>query len=92
MPFKEGHERFVARFDPDSGLLHWLESMRYKGTTGKKVLWLNESREYRSIGGQLTLAVGAATWIDDGKPWAVFTVEEIIYNTDVSQYVRAKGL
>lgn len=33
-----------------------------------------------------------STWMDDGKPWAVFTVEEIIYNTEVSQYVQAKGL
>ncbi len=92
VPFREGSERYVARFDPDSGLLRWLESMRYKGTTGKKVLWLNESLEYKPLGGYLLPTVGAATWIDDGKPWAVFTVEEIVYNTDVSQYVRAKGL
>ncbi len=92
VPFQDGRERYVARFDPESGLLRWLESMRYKGNTGKKVLWLNEILDYQLLGGYLVPRVGAATWIDDGKPWAVFTVEEIIYNTDVGQYVRAKGL
>jgi hypothetical protein len=92
VPFEDGSERYVVRFDPDTGLLRWLESMRYKGVTGKKVLWLNESLEYKPLGGYLVPTVGAATWMDDGKPWAVFTVEEIVYNTDVSQYVRAKGL
>ena len=35
---------------------------------------------------------GAATWMNDGKPWAVFMVEDIVYNVDVKDYVRASGL
>ena len=37
-------------------------------------------------------AIGAVTWFDDGTPWAVFTVEDLVYNVDVREYVRAKGL
>ena len=92
VPFEDSYERYVVRFDPNTGLIEWLESMRYKGDTGRKVLWLNQTLEYRTISGQKIGAVGAATWVDDGKPWAVFTVEEITLNSDVSQYVRAKGL
>lgn len=91
VPFGRAFERFVVRFDPDTGLVRWLESMRYKAA-GQKVLWLNQSLEYRSIDGYLLGAVGTATWIDDGRPWAVFTVENVVYNADVDASVRAKGL
>jgi hypothetical protein len=43
------------------------------------------------LNGQLTSITGAAIWMDDGKPWAVFTVEDTAFNVDVSQYIRAKG-
>jgi hypothetical protein len=91
VPFEEGLERYLVRFDPDTHLIHWFESMRYKGAGSKKVLWLNEAKEYRTVNGQLLPAVSAAIWIDDGKPWAVFTVEDIVLNTDVNDYLRAKG-
>ena len=35
-------------------------------------------------GGQAVPDQGAAIWMDDGKPWATFTVEDIVYNTDVA--------
>jgi hypothetical protein len=34
---------------------------------------------------------GAATWFDDGRPWAVFNAENVVYNVDVGEYIRAKG-
>jgi hypothetical protein len=33
--------------------------------------------------------VGFATWLDQGTPWAVFTLESVVYNTDVSEHIRA---
>jgi hypothetical protein len=92
VPFGEEQQQFVARFDPDSGLLKILESMRYqKSTSLQKILWLNESLEYRTINGYTFGAVGSATWLNEGTPWAVFTVDDIVYNVDVTQYVRANG-
>ena len=58
---------------------------------GKKILWLNENLDYCTINGYTFGAVGSATWINEGTRWAVFTVEDIVYNVDVSEYVRAKG-
>lgn len=92
VPFGDKQERFVVRFDPGTGLISWTESMRYHGQESlSKTLWLNQS-EWGTRDGKPFLVNGAATWMDDGKPWAVFTVEEVIYNTDVKEYVRAKGL
>jgi hypothetical protein len=48
--------------------------------------------EWREIGGVLSLAVGAVTWFDQGKPWAVFSVEDIVYNVEVSETLRASGV
>jgi hypothetical protein len=36
--------------------------------------------------------VGALSWFDDGKPWAVFDAEEVIYNVDMDTYLRSRGL
>jgi hypothetical protein len=92
VPFGEVEETFVARFDPQTGMLRFLEAMRYKDAADEaKTLWINETREWRGIHGKTTLAVGAVTWFDEGTPWAVFTVEEVVYNANVSAYIRAAG-
>ena len=32
------------------------------------------------------------TWEDQGQPWISLEVEEAVYNVDVDEYIRAKGL
>ena len=92
VPFGEDEETFVVRFDPQTGMLRFLEAMRYRDAADEaKILWIDENREWRDIDGHTTMAVGAATWFDEGTPWAVFTVEEVVFNADVSEYVRAAG-
>jgi hypothetical protein len=29
--------------------------------------------------------------MDEGIPWAVFSVDEVVYNVDVGKYIRVKG-
>jgi hypothetical protein len=92
VPFGEQEQRFVARFDPETGMLRLLESMRYKGTDNEsKILWITEALEWRVIDGNTIPTVSTATWLDEGTPWAVFTLEEIRYNVDVEDYIQAKG-
>ena len=92
VPFGEVEETFVARFDAQTGMLRFLEAMRYKDAADEtKTLWINEGREWQDIDGYTTLGVGAVTWFDEGTPWAVFTVEEVVYNADVNEYIRAAG-
>jgi hypothetical protein len=40
VPFGDSEERFLLRFGADGGM-KYLESMRYKGGEGEKVLWIN---------------------------------------------------
>lgn len=86
VPFGDEEQTFVARFDPASGRLRVLESMRYKDSkSAAKTLWINESSNWQTLGGYEIPATGAVTWFDQGKPWAMFTVEDIALNVDVAE-------
>jgi hypothetical protein len=92
VPYGEAQQRFVVRFDPESGLPRLFEAMRYKDAASEtKTLWLNEALEWGPVHGNTTLLTGSATWLDEGTPWAVFRVEDVAYNVDVQDYIRAKG-
>lgn len=92
VPFGEGTQHFVARFDPETGMLRLLESMRYRGTDSEeKTLWINEALRWDTIDEYTIPTVGAVTWFDEGTPWAVFTVEDVRYNVEVDEYIQAKG-
>jgi hypothetical protein len=87
VPYQDGEESFVVRFNPQTGLVDLMEAMRYKakGDTSK-VLWLTNETQ---VEGQPR--VSYATWLDQGKPWASFTLEEIQFNLDVSEFIQARG-
>jgi hypothetical protein len=92
VPFEDAEERFVVRFDPDTGLNTYLESMRYHGPEStSKTLWLNESIAWMVVDGFPRSKTGAAIWLDQREPWAFFTVEDIVYNIEVQEYLRQKG-
>jgi hypothetical protein len=93
VPFNDGEDHFIVRFNPDTGLVDWFESMRYQNQASpQKVMWLNKSVEWGELNGVPTNRVGSAIWMDDGKPWAVFHVEDIRLNVDVAESLRARGL
>jgi hypothetical protein len=93
VPFAESSERFLVRFDPETGLITMLESMRYREASHeRKILWLNDVLEWGKVNGYMLPRRAALTWFDQGRPWANFTVEDVVYNADVKDYVRAKGL
>ncbi len=82
VPTAAGTDTFVMRFDPGTGWPHLLESMRYRGTEERKTLWLCELRDWRPVSGQKMAETGVVTWADQGRPWASFTVEEVVYNAN----------
>jgi hypothetical protein len=93
VPFEDMEENFVMRFNSETGLLDSMEAMRYRdsGPQAKKILWITRNIPSNKIEGTQLDTVGTATWLDQGIPWATFTVEEVNYNVDVSKYIRQKG-
>lgn len=90
-PRSSGHDAFIVRFDPRDGRLTMLESMRYKAGHSHQTLWINEAGPVRVINGHRVPHTGAVTWMDEMRPWAVFTVESVVYNADVQAYLRQRG-
>ena len=93
VPFEGKEESFVMRFNPETGLLDSMEAMRFRdsGPQAKKILWITRNVEGKKIEGTKLDAVGTATWLDQGIPWATFTLEAVSYNVEVSEYIRHKG-
>jgi hypothetical protein len=92
VPFEAQTEQFVVRFDPQSGWLHLMESMRFKGEESeRKTLWLNQVLQWDVSGEKPVPVTTAITWLDEGTPWAVLTTEQVVYNLDVSESIRVKG-
>lgn len=92
VPFEDGEQTFVVRFDPESGMLDQLEAMRYKGEESQsKTLWIPQVLEWEAVNGTPTMSRASITWFDEGTPWVVFDVDEILLNVDVQEYIRARG-
>jgi len=91
VPFGEEEERFLVGFDPETGMLTQLESMRFKETnSNEKTKWLIEAMGFKTINDYLIPSVGAVTWGDEESPWATFVVENIVYNVDIHRYLKSE--
>jgi hypothetical protein len=93
VPFGEGEDSFVVRFDAVTGLVRWAEALRYRSVSDEsKIPWRLEVLGWERFHGMLVPSPAAATWQDQGKPWLVTTLEEIALNVDVTEYIRARGI
>lgn len=85
-------ENFVVRFNPQTGLIDMMEAMRYRSPNDTaKILWITRTEEGNNIPGSELSGTGSATWLDQGKPWAMFSLEDVVYNVDVSEYIQQRG-
>ncbi len=93
VPFEDQVGNFVVRFDPQTGLIKTMEAMRYReaGEGKTKILWITRNEPGAFLPGIKISAIGSVTWLDQGGPWAIFTIEEAVFNADVSEYIRKRG-
>jgi hypothetical protein len=92
VPFEEEPEIFVVRFNSETGLTDSMEAMRFRSPGDRqKILWITRNEDGQKINGSELSAVGSAIWLDQGKPWATFILEDIVYNVGVSAYIRQRG-
>lgn len=93
VPYEADEENFVVRFDPQTNLIDLMEAMRYRdvGEGKPKILWIARNEPGPTLPELPLLATGSATWLDQGRPWAVMTLETVVLNADVSGYIRAQG-
>jgi hypothetical protein len=93
VPFDGEEDSFTVFFDAETGLVQRLEAMRYREATDKeKILWRYEPLAWAEFHGLLIPSSSTVTWADEGTPWLVVNVEDVTYNVDVGEYIRAEGL
>lgn len=92
VPFDTGEDTFTVYFNPETGLIASMEAMRYKeATSAEKILWQLDILAWDHYQGLLTPSRSTVTWADEGSPWLVIELDDIIYNADVKEYIRAEG-
>lgn len=92
VPFEGMEERITVLFNPQTGLLQAMQSMRYKESNSPhNLLWTNAVLKWENLDGYLIPVDTSVTWSDEVTPWAVFAVEEIVYNANVNGYIRMMG-
>lgn len=92
VPYGNEQQRFVVRFDPQTGLCCYMEAMRYREETeNTSFLWIPEAVSWRQFNGYLLPDVNQVTWFDQRQPWAKFIVEDVVCNADLGEYIRQDG-
>jgi hypothetical protein len=91
-PFGKGGDTFTVTFDSQTGLLLRMEAMRYREAKDEaKIPWRNEPLGWQTFHGIKIPSPASVTWLDEGTPWSVWTIENMAYNVDVSEYIGARG-
>jgi hypothetical protein len=92
VPFGEDEDTFTVTFEPETGLIQSMEALRYREATDEaKIPWVLEPLEWGTFHGLTIPSLSSVTWQDEGTPWLVIEVEELVYNVDVDDYIRARG-
>ena len=93
VPFGDEEDTFTVSFDPETGLIRMMEAMRYREATDEeKIPWRLEPLGWQTFHGMMIPSPATVTWLDEGTPWLVVTIGDVVYNVDVADYIRDKGL
>ena len=93
VPYEDREDNFIVRFNPQTGLIDMMEAMRYRdlGQGSPKILWIAQNETSQAEAGASIQPSGSVMWLAQGKPWAYFNLEELVFNVDVSTYIRERG-
>jgi hypothetical protein len=85
-------ESFTVAFSQTTGLLQSLTAMRYKTPQAQsKTPWRIDICGWECFRGVRVPSPVEIMWLDDGKPWFVMKLEDIVYNVDVSRSLTTSG-
>jgi Family of unknown function (DUF6544) len=93
VPFGDQTDSITLIFDPISGLLRQIEALRWRDEkSAEKIRWINQIQGWKTFHGLKLPSPTAIIWQDQGFAWFTPEVEDVVYNVDVSTYIRGQGL
>jgi hypothetical protein len=92
VPFEGEEDEFMVYFNEKTGLVDWMEAMRWKNAgDDEKTRWQAQALEWGTVRGWQMPTLFAAQWMDENSPWLVATIEDVTLNVDLSQYINNTG-
>jgi len=91
VPFGDGEQVFTVTFDAQTGSMTRVETMRYRDERAGVIRWWGEMIQGESQNGQTAPTYLEVTWEDEDTPWLNYQIEDTVFNTDVSKYIRQTG-
>lgn len=84
VPFRDDEEVITVGFDPGTGLLRRMWSMRFKGERdAERTPWLNEVVAWGEVDGHPAPLQAEVAWADERGSWARLRTEAIVLNADL---------
>lgn len=91
IPDAAPEEVFTVHFDPQTGLISEMRSMRYQNPDStERTLWINRMLAWRDFDGVMIPNEAKLQWAD-AAPWATWHVEAVLLNVDVSERMARFG-
>jgi hypothetical protein len=91
LPGLEDAEAFIVRFDPQTGLMTEVETLRYQSEeNAERWRWFNRILAWAVVDGQRVPVRSQTQWRDD-TPWATWDIENVALNVDVSTRLAQFG-
>lgn len=87
VPSGEGSDSFTVSFDADTGLIAWMEALRFKDEESGMVMWRVTPHGWMEVGGVKVPAATSLTWADEDGPWLAAEYDAVMLNGEVERYV-----
>lgn len=93
VPQADGPDQLVAWFDPETGLLDRFEAMRWRDSGDSEPLrWVCRNHAWTRFAGIGVPAVSSVQWGDQSQPWLRMSIDDLVWNADVADYLRGSGV
>ena len=87
VPFGDDEQEFTILFDPKTGAMTRMETLRYRDEKLGMLRWWGEMSQAKGSPPMLM----KVTWEDEGTPWLVVNLEEMVFNPTIDEYIRQRG-
>ncbi len=92
VPFHGEFDSFIVYFNPETGLVDYMETMRWKNAGDlEKSRWQAQALAWGEVEGWLMPVRFAAQWMDEKSPWLIADIEDVVWNVDISHYIQDIG-
>jgi hypothetical protein len=85
IPLGESEQMFTCEFDPETGNLVYMETLRHRDEKSGLLNWRVDLEDGKGH------PINMATWGDETSPWLIAETKDIVFNADLTEYIHQRG-